>query len=57
MPNESDEIVEILRQERPNFDIWRRFAVEYYHRGLYQSVEKIFDVAMELSKGPFFIVR
>jgi len=57
LPNESDEIVEILRQERPNFDIWRRFAVEYYHRGLYQSVEKIFDVAMELSKGPFFIVR
>jgi RNA polymerase-associated protein CTR9 len=44
---EAEEILSILRDEEPGFDIWYVFALEYYRKGSYEGFEKIIQELLQ----------
>lgn len=52
LPDDENEIVEILMAELAPLDLWLRFAVEYYRQGRYLSFTKMLDPIIEMYEQP-----
>lgn len=52
LPEDENEIIDILMAELAPLDLWLRFAVEYYRQGRHVSFTKMLDPIIEMHEQP-----